>query len=432
MLKASALYIVIVIALVIGLICSSLIVTAYYYRAEYHHKSRYNLLQNNLGSGINILLATQDTAYLKEKKFSLFGNDNDTVSLQRHPWGVFTIGIAKAIIQQDTLYKTFSIANTIDSSKWAALYLIDEDRPVSVSGQTTIRGDAYLPKAGITQAYIDGKAYTGDKRLVIGKKYQSNKSLPPLDTDILRQLNVYFTANGSATIAKDSTIQSFLQPTKIFDFGKEVKTLERLYLKGNIIIHADTTLIIDSTVNLDNVLVFAKGIIIKGGFTGRCQLFATDSISIGPTCKFNYPSSAGIIRFAPPIINSQAKITMGVNTTFAGLIFTYEKKPSDYKPLISIGKQDTLKGQLYAQDILDLNDRAVIAGSAFTSRFRYKNAFTLYENYLINVTIDSKALSPYYLSSPMIPVSSKKKKILQWLEGNRILKALSEARPLLK
>src|SRR5580700_5913195 len=104
MVKASALYIVIIISLVIAVLCSSLIVTAYYYRAEYQKKFRYDQLQNNLGSGINILLTTQDTSYAKGKTFSLFNQDNDSVSLQKTPWGIYDIGVARAFIQKDTLY----------------------------------------------------------------------------------------------------------------------------------------------------------------------------------------------------------------------------------------------------------------------------------------------------------------------------------------
>src|SRR5579872_1247570 len=131
---------------------------------------------------------------------------------------------------------------------------------------TTIRGNAYVPKAGIQQAYVDNKAYTGDKRIVIGHKYLSAKKLPALDDNRLKVLNEYFTAKGDTFSEKDSIQCSFLKPTKIFDFQKEVKTLGHIMLKGNIMLHSDTTLIIDSTARLENVLVFAKTIIVKSGF----------------------------------------------------------------------------------------------------------------------------------------------------------------------
>lgn len=418
MIKASALYIVIVISLVIAVLCSSLIITAYYYRAEYQKKFRYDQLKSNLESGINILLTTSDSTYNREKIFSLFNQDNDTVSLQKITWGIYDVCIARSFIQQDTLYKTFAVANPIDSSKWAALYIIDEDRPISVSGKTTIHGNAYVPKAGIQQAYVDNKAYTGDKRIVIGHKYLSAKKLPSLDDKRLKALNPYFTAKGDVFPDNDSIQRSFLKPTKVFDFQKEVQIISHTLLKGNIILHSDTTLTIDSTTRLENVLVFAKTIIVKSGFAGNCQLFATDSVSVGRNCRFDYPSCMGVIRYNAVKSKSQAKVSIGENSIVNGQIFSYDGSPDNLKPLINIGKKDTVRGQVYSQGILQFNDKTVVHGSVFTSNFLYKSVFTLYENYLINVTLDSKELSAYYLSSEAIPVATKKKKVLKWLEGN--------------
>jgi len=421
MVKASALYIVIIIALVIAVICSSLIISAYFYRIQYQKKFRYDQLENNLNSGVNIILASSDTAYAKERTLSLFNGDADSVSLQRLTWGIYDVGIVKAFIQKDTLFKIFSIANAIDSSKWAALYLVDEDRPFSLSGKTTIRGDAYIPKAGVQQAYVDNKAYQGDKRLIIGTKHISDKKLPVLNDQRLKQLEQYQdqnVTNDHALTKTDSVTSSFLKPTRFVNFKKEAETIKNIKIKGNVVLLSDTTLTIDSTAVLNDILVFARTIIVKSGFHGSCQLFAADSVSIQRNCRFDYPSCAGILRFKPPPVKSQAKITIGNHTDFSGVIFTYEKMETPVKPLISVGQYATINGQVYSQGILELKDSTKVCGSVFTSRFLYKNTFTLFENYLINTTIDSKALSRHYLTSELLPVSKKNKKVLQWLEAN--------------
>src|SRR6185437_7163583 len=237
MLKASALYIVIIIALVIAVICSSLIVSAYFYKIQYQKKFRYDQLVNNLSSGVNIILASTDTAYANERTLSLFNGNADSVSLQQLTWGIYDVGIAKAFIQKDTLFKIFSMANAIDSSKWAALYLVDEDRPFSLSGKTTIRGDAYIPKAGVQQAYIDNKAYQGDKRLVIGTKHISDKKLPALNDQRLKQLEQYRNQNitsDSTLLKTDSVTCSFLKPTRFVNFKNDVETITNIKIKGNV------------------------------------------------------------------------------------------------------------------------------------------------------------------------------------------------------
>jgi len=421
MLKASALYIVIIIALIIGLLCSSLIVIAYFYKLQYQRTIRSYRLQNNVSSGVNILIANQNNSFNQEKTFSLFGND-DSVSLKKITWGVYDVGISKAYIQKDTLYKTFSIANSIDSTKWAALYLIDEDRPVSVSGKTMIKGDAYISKAGIKEAFVDGKSYQGDKRLIIGKTHNSDKKLPALNDNRLKQMEQYFNqaVKIDLTLLKTDSIQnSFLSDTRFAGFGKNVETLKNIKLSGNIILFSDTTLIIDNSAQLNNVIVFARSILVKSGFRGNCQLFATDSIGIERDCVFNYPSSIGVLRFQPSKYAITERINIGENTHISGLIFTYDKNYDNSKqPLIDLGKNVNITGQVYSQGMLGLKDGIVVNGSVFTSRFLYQSTFTRFENYIINTTIDASALSPYYLGSDLIPVSAKKKKVLQWLEAN--------------
>ncbi|MDB5002071.1 MAG: hypothetical protein JWQ34_296 [Mucilaginibacter sp.] len=422
MLKASALYIVIVIALVIGLLCSSLIVVAYFYRLQYQRTFRRDRLQNNVSSGVNILIADQGNSFTNEKVLSLFGSDADSISLKKTMWGLYDVGLSKAFIQKDTLYKTFLIANSIDSTKWAALYLIDEDRPLSVSGKTMIKGNAYIAKAGIKEAYVDNKSYQGDKRLVIGKIYNSDKKLPLLNTDRLNRLEKYFseTSNIDNTILKYDTLHnSFLSETRLAHFGKKVETLENIKLTGNIILFSDTTVIIEKTAQLNNVMVFARSIVVKSGFEGTCQLFATDSIGVECDCIFNYPSGLGVMRFQPSKISLPVLLHIGENTKIGGVIFTYDKNYDGNKqPFMDIGKNANLTGQIYSQGILGLKDGIVVNGSVFTSRFLYQSTFTRYENYIINTTINSTALSPYYLNSELMPVSAKKKKVLQWLEAN--------------
>ncbi len=418
MIKASALYIVIVIALVIAILCASLVAVAYYFRAEYQQKFRYDQLRDNLSSGINILLTARDSTYQKEKMLSLFSGTNDSVTLQREAWGVYDICFAKAFTQKDTLYKSFTIANQIDSSKWAALYVPDQDRPLSVSGKTAIVGDAFLPKAGIIEAYIYNKAYLGDKRVVIGRKLLSNKLIPPLDTVRLKQLSLSFSGAGNKLSEKDSISCSFLHPTKVFDFGRKAATVKQINLKGNIILRSDTTLVIDSTASLENILIFAPTIVVKSGFKGNCQLFATDSISVGARCQFAYPSALGIIRSSKGKTTFQPKISLDTGSTLAGQIFTYQSSAKGLQPLITIGKADTIRGFIYSQGTLEFKEKVVVGGGVMTSRFLYRSSFSLYENYLINVRLDANGLSPYYLASPITPIASKKKKILQWLEGN--------------
>ena len=419
MLKGSALYIVIIISLVIALICSALVLAAYFFRGQYLVKSRFDRLQDNLSSGVHILLRTKDPAYLQGKTLNLFNNSDDSVYLKNIHWGIYDIGIAEAFKQKDTLVKVFSTAFGIDSSKWAAIYLIDEDRPISLSGKTAITGDVYLPKAGAKAAYVDNKAYEGDKRLVVGKIHDSERNLPPLNESRLNFLTELFNMQRgpvNKNQAMDSLVRSFRSPTEVVNLGNNPYILKNARLSGNVILYADTLLTIDSTAILNDVLVFAKAIVVKSGFRGNCQLFASDSISVEKNCRLAYPSCLGLLRYKSPVVGFPPQINIGENSRISGVIFTYEKENSALPATISVAKGAQIIGQVYAQHIFSTKDNASVKGSVFTTRFMYQTAFTRYENYLINLKIDAPGLSRYYLTSDLIPVASSEKKVLQWLE----------------
>ncbi|MCC8427246.1 hypothetical protein [Mucilaginibacter sp. UR6-11] len=368
------------------------------------------------------MIAAPGDDLTNEKTFSLFGGEADSVSLKKTAWGLYDVGLSKSFIQKDSLYKAFLIANAIDSTKWAALYIIDEDRPLSVSGKTILKGDVYIAKAGVKGAYVDNKGYQGDKRLVQGKILNSNKELPSLNAGRLKRIEQYFSQSGSINndiLRKDTLNNSFLTETYTARFGKKVETLQNINLNGNIILFSDTTLTIENTAHLDNIMIFAKAIVVKSGFKGTCQLFATDSVSIGRDCVFNYPSSISVSRFQQSKTRSPMLLNVGENTSISGVLFTYDKYyDREKQALIDLGKNAAITGQVYSQGMLGLKDGIVIKGSVFTNRFLYQSSFTRYENYIINTTINSTALSPYYLGSDLIPVSAGEKKILQWLETN--------------
>jgi hypothetical protein len=417
MLKGSALYLVIVIALVMAVICSSLIAAAYFYKLQYQYSARYGALQQNLGSAVNILLAGA-TPGEGEKRVSLYRSENDTVLIAAHPWGIYEFGTARAVIQEDTLARAFTLARTIDSASWSALYLVDEDRPLSVSGRTMIKGTAFLPKAGLKEAYVSGQAYQGDKRLVIGSKKVSSKTLPALGNAALQQLEKSFNTvagKDSVLLRAGSVSNSFMRPTLSCSIDKKVYTLTNA-LSGNIVLHSDTTVVIAGSARLQNVLVFARVIVVEEGFRGSCQLFASDSISVGKNCHLDFPSAIGVLNFAEKALpGTQQKLSIGENTSVSGSIFTYEKSKNELRPLIELEKNVRVSGQLYAPGLLNFKDGVQIRGSVMAARFIYQTAYTRYENYLINLKIDGPALSPYYLTSALLPSAASAKKILQWL-----------------
>jgi hypothetical protein len=420
MLKGSALYMVIVIALIIGIICSALVMVAYLYQAQYQKTARYGRLRNNLESGIAIVRADSARTYSQETKTNLFENGLDSVTLQRFEWGLFDIGIVKAFQQRDTLLSLFEIGASVDSAHWSALYLADEDRPLSVSGRTKIIGNAFLPKSGIRAAYVDNQSYQGSKKMVSGHQYDSEKKLPALEKDRLALISQLL----SGQLPDDSLLRNskevsndFTRPTRYLNFKKVPHTLSFVRYSGRLIIVSDTTLTIDSTAQLEEVIVIAKTIRVGSGFKGRCQLFATDSLLVGPGSTFSYPSALCILQFKEAK-QRQLRLELSDHVSLTGTVMTWQESQQPLPPLIQIGKESILNGQVYSFGVFSYKGKLTINGSIYTTKFLYRNDFTAYENYLINATIDTRRLSPYYLSGLLLPGSGKKNQVIKWLKAN--------------
>ena len=72
-----------------------------------------------------------------------------------------------------------------------------------------------------------------------------------------------------------------------------------------------------------------------------------------------------------------------------------------------------IKGQLFVNGTIDL--KGSIHGNVTTKSFTLRTAASIYDNHLLNATIDATKLSTYYLN-PLFFKGTKPNKIVKWLE----------------
>ncbi|RZK25596.1 MAG: hypothetical protein EOO43_05100, partial [Flavobacterium sp.] len=376
MIKAGALYFAIVIALVIAIISASLIMLASHYRNMYLKEIRFTRLQNNISTGIEISLLNKinmDTVEL-----DLYGNGTDSVFIKKKSWGVFDLAVVSTYILQDTLQKAFLIGNLPDS---LSVYLSDEDRPLSISGTTKIRGSVRLPKSGLRKSYVNGKSYSNSELIYDGKVLKSTRYLTALDTILIKKIKKRFTHTSSELPLLDRAeiTQSFLDSTLSFRL-KPRAILKNIKLKGNLVLYADSSVKVSSTSELEGVQIYAPYIQIEDGFKGNCQLFASDSISIGKNASLNYPSVAGVI--SSEKVERFPKITLAEHARFEGILFTYEAKRSALQTLVSLQRNSLVKGEVYA-GLIKLDSGVRVEGKVTCNRFLMQSSHTIYENIII-------------------------------------------------
>lgn len=407
MLKAGALYFAIVIAFFIAVISASLIMLVAHYRNSYLKDIRHQRLLEQLDSGVAYVLS-QNSSF-GETTLDLFGRGTDSLFIQRSLWGIYELAQLTASVQQDTLRQTFLIGKQQDS---LALYLSDEDRPLSISGATRITGNVALPKSGLRQAYAEGKPYNGSQLVYQGKMGDSERTLPALDEEVLKKLLLGFVATREKQLSEiNNSKVPFEAPAKLYYVGREAQ-LENVSLQGKIILWSDSLINIEATAKLTDIIVFAPIIKVASGFRGTCQLFASDSLLISDRVDFAYPSALGVLRTEDSV--GQPQLILGNSCNVEGVVFSYEKERSALQTMVALGKDTKIRGEVFCTGLLKLEKDVAINGSVACNRFIMRTQQTLYENFLIDVTFNRRARSGYYLSSVLFG-KQKKNKVLKWL-----------------
>lgn len=410
MLKASALYIVIIVAVVIAVFSGALLTTAYFYRLELQKNIRYSKLVDNLSSGTALMLSRDNSFREKEQAMDLYGESTDSVLLKEEGWGLFELATIQSFTLGDTIKKAFLIGES--SSDPSAIYLSDEDRPISVGGDTRIIGDAELPKSGISQAYVEGKPYKG-AHLVEGKIRDSQRTLPEIKKSKIADIESYFKASDldlSSTLLPLNN--SFFNPVRKFYF-RDAQTVSNVQLTGKVIIQSDTMITIKKDAILKDIIVAAPVIVVEEGFKGSCQLFASDSVVTGKDCIFTYPSVMGVIRSEKSSV--QPKVSLGKGSKFTGILFAYEETRNELRTSINLGKDCLVKGEIFAVGYVNMNSPVKVEGKVSCSRFVMQTPVTLYVNYLIDIIINRKVRNPAYLTSSLFNNQSADKQVLKWL-----------------
>lgn len=411
MLKAGALYFAVISAFLIAVICASLIMIAAYYREAYLKELRMTRLERNMDSSIDLALGQEGIVENGYTHMDLLGDGSDSAKFSQSYWGIFELSVISAAVSTDTVKRVFLIGRDARTDT-LALYLSDEDRPLSISGDTRITGDAKVPKSGMRKSYVENRPYSGDK-LVYGRIQESGRTLVPLDADLIRALDKALDRDRSSMelFPAQDMVASFLGPSGVFSLPAGARLSGRL--SGQIALYSDTSVFISRTARLENIVIYAQSITVEDGFEGNCQLFARDSITVGNGAVLGYPSVLGLI--GKEKLVDQAKITLGKDVKISGMVFSYESKRSPLQTMISLGERTKITGEVYATGLLKLAKGIVVDGKTSCNRFIMQTPTTLYENFLVDVILNRRSRNGHYLSSPLFGKGEKNKKILKWL-----------------
>ncbi|MGH1338874.1 MAG: hypothetical protein ACRBFS_22350 [Aureispira sp.] len=408
-LDARALFYAIIVSVFVALMSASILLSSYH---QHHLMRQYQLqerLLDNCQSGIELLLGSS-TKTEAVSPIDLFGAERDSVLLEEREWGLLDVILSKSWSGQgyykDSVLKIALIGKQTSNY---ALKLAASNAPLYVYGNTRIVGTAFLPREGIERGYTNianGKQYTGEKLI-----YGEQKIASAVDKTFLKErfANLETMAYRLPTvIEQDSIVQGFDEPTLVV--GGAVFDRAGVVLKGNIVVVAEDYIKVAANAVVEDVLFFAKTIVIEKGFQGSLQAFAWDSLVVEEGAVLEYPSVLGLLPYEKttefsPFLQLQERVKL--TGTLMVPSFRYNK----YKSKVLIPPTAHVTGQVWVNGVLE--HRGVVKGNIFCEEFLLQLPTGVYKNYLLEAVIDRKALPKAYLT-PNILSDQKDRYILKY------------------
>ncbi len=350
-----------------------------------------DLIDGNESSFNYFINNTETLPYNQVETLDIF-EDGIVSSFEKKNWGFFDVLICKTIFKTDTISKAALVGQQDKTTNKLALYVTNYDKPLKLSGRTTILGSIKIPNGRTEQAYINGKE--GNTIKLNGQLLKSGDKLPKIDKRVPIDISNYKTIPINALGKEMTIVNGFEQATKVIDLD-DLTRLDNLTAKGNIIFVSNMPIEIGNTAKLSDVLVMAPSIHVLSGFEGNIQMIAKEFVDIDEDVSLQYPSSIYINSDRKP-----ASVTLNKNSTLiGGIVIEGDFYNGSIQRSLTIHENVTIVGTVYCNGITQLE--GTVIGTVYTDKFFLKTASSNYENVILNGTINRDSLPKNFIELPL-------------------------------
>jgi len=413
--KAGLLPFTIAMSIILSMICGVMFLFLYYNNLLWILHSNESRALNNLRSGHEMVLAMGDQAFPLGQvlPFDLYGEQKDSLLIQRNKWGVFNRFSLEARAGRCIKKSFFLTGKTKLHYEHAVLYLADQDGVgLTLIGTATINGNAYLPRQGVQAGYLNHQSFLG-RRLVNGNREKSSAVLPEVSEEVKTVFQELFALRDEQQVEDISELPAttfhhpFILPTRVFYSDAPISLNQSL--SGNIIICSKSSVDITSSCEADNIIVVAPQVSIKTHFIGNLQVFASERIEVESQVKLTYPSILVCENKAESVvqIGNRSQIEGGVyHLSFAA-------DQNELMGHLFIGDA-LLKGQVYSSGKVEL--LGTIYGQLLCNKTIYRDRYAkVYSNYLVEGVLDCREIPAGFLFPPVLNVASYETELLRKL-----------------
>lgn len=406
-LKSGALQISVFIAIIIAFLLSCLILLAYTF-GYFKQQSKVSIENYKLANSAIVEILDQ-----KELSKDTLIKEINSFKIKTHlsQWGDFKKAFVKIENRGKILKKIAFVGSIYESKTTPTLYLQETFNPLTIVGNTILKGNLFLPSQGLKAGFINSQGFVGNS-LFEGTSTKSTKQLPKLDDTFINNFRSFNQENSSYRLDNSFLTNSFSNETKIIQSAQDI-IIDNIELIGNIIVSSKSMIIIKkNSKKIKDVIFIAPKIILEDGVNGNFQLLATKRIEIGENSKLNYPSSVILCKEDNNVISKEDKLEINGNCLIQGNIYYLTKHIIDdnYNANIFIANQSIVNGQVYCQGNIELE--GTISGSVYTKQFIVTNSGSIYINHIFNGVITNFGLPKYYSG---ISLDNQKYCVIKWL-----------------
>lgn len=408
MIRAAALSYAIIFALLIGLICSGILLIT-------GTQKKIEIIQTNKE---HVLLDSY--AAIQYGKTKLTGNDSaqlihssgDTSLIYRKPWGGLTILCARTK-KGNIVKQRAAILGVQFSKKLPCLLIPGNIGSVHVAGNTRLEGDVCIPNKQIEQANFNGYNYKGNQ-LVYGRVLEPENNMPQL-LEAFSNSTLVDIVNGIAAqrfIEKDSSY-SFHRNSTYFQQIEALSIFNSIY--GNVVIQSFDSIFVRATARLENVILVAPKIRFEKGFVGTVQVLASEQITVEEGVKLNYPSYLVLNEQKNKDSEKSRVIHLEKEATvLGGILMTTQDYAYQNIPKLYVDEAATVAGLVYCVGSAEV--RGAVIGHLYSSRLDLHFGGSEYKNYLLDATISSEKLpTTFCLPLWFKDMEVKETKVIAWL-----------------
>ena len=363
---------------------------------------------NKMEEGIRLGSYLNTSTYVGTK-----ADKTDNLEVMKKPWGLYTVVAAKVELDsRNTISKVGLIGQRINQDY--CLYLANSNSKLSLTGNTLIEGNCFLPKSGVDISFVEGKSFER-KKMVEGKIVNSKTELPLIDLLYIKNnrtlLKGIFNPKTDSLVSLDQIISkkiahSFFKKTLVISGNSSLFLGNSWELSGNIVIHSSSKITIGKGAKLSNIIVCANDIMMEKGVDISAQLIGANTLILDSNSTLSYPSSV-------LTIGKNSNIQLKGNASLNGTLVSYSKEANSMNS-VSIGKNSVVTGLIYCTNETEL--KGTVRGKIITQKFFHQSPSTTYTNTLIDAKITNKNLPDIYSCSSFLKENIKQTSVLTWLK----------------